>query len=81
MHSAAMQAQRVPRLHTLVASVALEMPRPLMLDENTLRQHVRGIPVQESLAASEPRPQTFDRRRSTSNKLRPASMSSLNARM
>ncbi len=72
VNSAAVQAQRVPRLHALVARVALEMPRPLMLDENTLKRDVRGMSTeQEKLAAREPRPQRFDHHRNTSNKLRP----------
>jgi hypothetical protein len=36
VHSAAVQTQRAPRLHPLVARVAFEVSRPLMLDENAL---------------------------------------------
>jgi hypothetical protein len=38
VHGAAMQPQRTPCLHALMARVALEMARTLMLDENALKQ-------------------------------------------
>jgi hypothetical protein len=36
VHSAAVQTQRAPRLHPLMARVAFEVSGPLMLDENAL---------------------------------------------
>jgi hypothetical protein len=36
VNSATVQTQRAPSLHPLVACVALEMPRPLVFDQNAL---------------------------------------------